>query len=709
MAVKISNIIYLKAILTMAFILLAFLTSMAQDPVIKTAIENLTEKAEQEYDYSDLLDEFIDLKEKPANLNSPEECERLIPLFLLDDLLYQNLQQYISDNGQLLSPQELLLIDGFNIQIIQTLLPFVKAEEVKTITYPKPSRVFKYGSHQVFLRYQRTLQDADGYLNRLDSVINENPNSKYLGNADKYYLKYKFKYKDRISAGLVAEKDAGEIFFENIENPILDSIIGDKIKKGFDFYAAHLYVQNMGVVKQAVVGDYHLQFGQGLNMWSSLSFGKSPTAINIKKYGRGIKPNSSTDENKFLRGAAVKVGLKKWSITAFYSKKKQDASDLISPDDQETNFLSSINGTGFHRTVNELLKKDAVEVQLFGTRLSYGNNLFRVGLTASHTKLDKDVLAKPAPYQYFQFKGNENTVLGSDYEFRILRLNFFGEFSYQVNGGWAYIGGLTAPLSNRFALAILYRNYQKNYVNLFGAAFGENTLNSNEQGFYMGFNFQLSQKMVLNAYADIFQFPWLKFRIDAPSYGSEYLAQLNYEFSRRVQMHVKVRYKNKLLNYTEEYSQTTELQEQEKYGIRYHISYNIHPQISLKSRIEYQIFETKSEGKQSGFLIYQDIAYKTKNQRLSLMGRFALFDVEDYDSRIYAYENDLLYVFSIPAYYNRGLRVYGLLSYKISNKIQFWMKIANTWYENVNEISSGLNRIEGSNKTEFRCQLRIKI
>ena len=703
------NITFHLAFLLLVFIVLSSSISVAQDAVIKTAIENLTEKAEQEYDYSDLLDEFLELQAKPANLNSPDECERLIPLFLLDNLLYQNLQQYIDSNGQLLSPQELLLVDGFNIQVVQGLLPFVKADKVKEITYPKPSKILKYGNHQIFLRYQRTLQETDGFTNRTDSVINENPNSKYLGNADKYYLKYKFKYTDRISAGLVAEKDAGELFFENIENPVLDSLIGDRIKKGFDFYAGHIYLQKMGIVKQAVIGDYHLQFGQGLNMWSSLSFGKSTTAINIKKYGRGIKPNTSTDENKFLRGAAVKIGLKKWSVTAFYSKKKQDASDFLNPDDQETNFLSSINGTGFHRTVNELLKKDAVDVQLFGSRISYGNNHFRMGLTASHTKLDKDVLAKPSPYQYYQFKGNENTVFGSDYEFRILRLNFFGEFSYQVNGGWAYVGGLTAPLSNRFALAVLYRNYQKDYINLFGAAFGENTLNSNEQGFYTGFNFQISEKFNLNAYADIFQFPWLKFRIDAPSYGSEYLAQLNYELNRNVRMHFKVRYKNKLLNYKEEYSQTTELQEQEKYGFRYHISYDVHPQIKLKSRIEYQIFETKSDGKQSGFLIYQDIAYKTKNQKLSLMGRFALFDVEDYDSRIYAYENDLLYVFSIPAYYNRGVRVYGLLSYKITDKVQFWMKIANTWYENVDEISSGLNRIEGSNKTEFRCQLRIKI
>jgi len=709
MATKCSYRLPKYLLLIVISIVLMSTNTQAQELIIKNAIENLAEKAEAEFDYSDILDEFLNLKANPANLNNPIESQKLIPLFLLNDLQYRNLKQYIDSNGLLLSPQELLLIDGFNIQTINDLGPFVKTEKIEKHTYPKPSNVLKYGHHQFFLRYQRVLQETDGYINRSDSVINDNPNSKYLGNADKYYFKYKFNYRDRISASLVAEKDAGELFFENIDNPILDSLIGDKVTKGFDFYAANIYMQNIGVIDQVVIGDYHLLFGQGLNLWSALSFGKSSASLNITKYERGIKPNTSTDENKFLRGAAIKLGHKRWKITAFYSKKKQDASDFLNPDDQESHFLKSLNGTGYHRTVNELLKKNAVDVQLFGTRLQYIHHNFKIGLTASHTKLDKDVLAQSTPYQYYQFKGNENTILGGDYEFRFLMFNFFGEYSYQVNGGWAYLGGLTAPLSNRFAIAMLYRNYQRDYINLYGAAFGENSQNTNEQGFYMGFNFQLSPKWQLNAYSDIFRFAWLKFRIDAPSYGHEFLTQLNYEYSRKVLMHFKIRYKSKMLNYDSDYNHISSLQKQEKYSFRYHISYEIHPQIKLKNRIEYQVFNTQSSGKKFGFLIYQDIAFKSKNDKWHISARFALFDVDDYDSRIYAYENDLLYVFSVPAYYNRGIRAYGLVSYKINNRFQFWLKLANTWYENANEISSGLNRIEGSHKTEVRCQLRIKI
>jgi len=692
-----------------AFLLLIHLDIWGQELVIKNAIEHLSEKSETNFDYSDILDEFISLKDHPANLNDAEETKKLLPLFLLNELQYQNLQQYIDSNGLLLSPNELLLIDGFNSQTITNLKAFTTTKEVKKRDYPKRSNIFKYGRHRIFLRYQRTLQTADGYKNRSDSVFNSQPNSKYLGNADKYYFKYQFNYSHRISAGLVAEKDAGELFFENINNPVIDSLIGDKITKGFDFYAANIYIQDIGIVKQAVIGDYHLLFGQGLNMWTALSFGKSATALNIRKYDAGIKPNTSTDENKFLRGAAVKIGLQPWELTCFYSKKKQDASDFLSPDDQETHLIKSLNGTGYHRTVNEILKKNAVEIQLLGSRLQYTHRLFTVGITGSHSQLDKEVLAQPAPYQYYQFKGKGNTLIGGDYSFRLYKIHFYGEYSYQLNGGQAYLGGLSAQLNSRFALALMYRNYQKNYINLFGAAFGENTQNTAEEGFYMGYNFLISPKLQLNAYADIFRFSWLKYRIDAPSYGSDYLAEIHYQLQPKTTMYFKIRYKTKMLNHFTEQQAHAELQKQEKYSIRYHISYQVHPQLWLKNRIEYQVFRTLSEGKQGGFLIYQDIIFKNKKETLSLSARLALFDVDDYDSRIYAYEADLLYVFSVPAYYNRGLRAYGMLTYKISKRVQFWIKLAHSWYENKEEISSGLNRIEGSCKTEVRCQLRIKI
>ncbi len=698
----ISLLILLFVILNLAKI------SYSQNENIKNLIENLTEEAETEFDYSDLLDEYLFLQEHPININSLEAI-KLVELFLLDDLQYQNIRQYIDSNGLILSPQELLLIDGISMESYYNIAPFIVGGEISETQYVNPLKILKYGHHQAFLRYQRVVQETEGYKNRSDSIWENKPNSKYLGNADKYYLKYQFKYSDVFSAGLVAEKDAGELFFENIKNPTLDSLIGDQYKKGFDFYTGHIFIQKQGIVRQAVIGDYHLLFGQGLNMWSALSFGKSGSSINIRKFERNIKPNTSTDENKFLRGAAVQLGSTKINGTLFYSKKWQDATDFAASEDQETQFLQSISGTGYHRTVSELLKKNNLQVELMGGRFSFEGKKYRIGITGSHTRLNKEVLYTGSPYQYFNFSGNENTIIGADYLLKLNKYSLFGEFSQQINGGSAFLAGLNAPLSNRVALALLYRNYQKNYQNLFGAAFGENSSNTNEEGIYTGLRFQISSKLQLNTYADFFSFPWLKFRVDKPSVGQEYLAILDYELSRSVQMQFRSRYKTKEINYYNEDLDYNQVEHYEKYSLRYQVSYQVHPQLRLKNRIEYQAYSTLSSETQQGFLIFQDIQFKSKNQKLSLYARYTLFDVDSYDARLYAYENDLLYVFSIPALYEKGSRAYFLINYKLNATFHFWIKIAHTWYQNIDQISSGLNLIDGHKKTEIRAQLRIKI
>ena len=48
---------------------------------------------------------------------------------------------------------------------------------------------------------------------------------------------------------------------------------------------------------------------------------------------------------------------------------------------------------------------------------------------------------------------------------------------------------------------------------------------------------------------------------------------------------------------------------------------------------------------ETGYLIYQDVVYKPKSSPFSFSFRYGLFDTDSYNSRIYAYENDILYVF----------------------------------------------------------------
>ncbi|MFQ3579869.1 MAG: helix-hairpin-helix domain-containing protein, partial [Bacteroidales bacterium] len=84
------------------------------------------------------------------------------------------------------------------------------------------------------------------------------------------------------------------------------------------------------------------------------------------------------------------------------------------------------------------------------------------------------------------------------------------------------------------------------------------------------------------------------------------------------------------------------------------------------------------------------------------------FQTDDYDTRIYAYENDLLYVFSVPAYYYRGSRFYTMVKYSFGKAIDVWLRYSRTLYTNKDYISSGLNKIDSNTKSEIKFMMVVK-
>ena len=119
----------------------------------------------------------------------------------------------------------------------------------------------------------------------------------------------------------------------------------------------------------------------------------------------------------------------------------------------------------------------------------------------------------------------------------------------------------------------------------------------------------------------------------------------------------------------------------------------------------------KEDATSKGYFLAQDI-YATintfKRYPLRITLRYALFDTENYDSRIYSYENDMLYAFSIPAFYDQGTRLYVLLRYSLGKHFDLRFKYATTHYANRTEIGSGLNLIRGNRYSEAKVQVVCK-
>lgn len=680
-------------------------TRIANIEFITDQLENIAQSTDLSLDYSDLIDDYLYYYENPINLNG-SDLNQLVELHLINDIQLNNLYAYINKYGQFYSLYEIRNIPGFDPQTIQNILPFIAIEDKKESEKLPAKKILKYGKHQIILRYSQILEPSLGFTLPVDSA-QDRPGSTYLGSPQSWYARYSFNFNKKVRFGFTLDRDAGEIITKNQVNDSIKILIGNKADNIFDFFSAHIYVSEIGILKKAVIGDYHLEVGQGLTLWSGLAFGKSAEATQIKRFGKGIRPNTSVNENRFFRGGAFTLGWKGISLTAFYSRNNIDAS--ISSGFEGDDFVSSIVETGKHRTINELLVKDALIITAYGGRLAGKFKFFEVGATAYQSQLSAGINAGDDLYRLFYFENNKLFNFGVDLNFSFNKINFFGEFSGSSPGGFAGIAGLNTFISDRFIFTILYHDYGKDYHNLYSNPFTETSAMSNERGLYLGFRALLAKRLSLSGYVDHFQFPWLRYRTNGPSIGKDYLLQLNYNISRNVDLYFRYRYRLKQENYPDEYDYLKAIADVERNEFRFFISYRVFDALIFKNRIDYVLFKKEFEEMEPGYLIYQDVLYRPASFPLEITFRYALFDTKSYDSRVYTYENDLLYAFSIPSYFDKGQRVYLMLRYKALRQLLIWFRVARTIYSHRTTIGSGADKIDGNTKTEVKVQVIIKL
>ena len=680
--------------------------------VIEQSIEFFASNAEDEdIDFTTLLDILSIYYDKPINLNGKKLNDDLIQLGLLSDFQINNLLNHIDKNGNIISVYELQAVPGFDLPTIRNLMPFVTVNADFYSPHTDVKELFENGGSELFIRYSRVLEQARGFEDISDLDWEDSQNSHYLGSPDRLYMRYRFKYLTNLSVGFTMEKDAGETFFGNQR---AENLFGVNTQRGFDFYSGHLYLRNVGFIKALAIGDYQAQFGQGLNFWSGLAFGKSVNILTTKRNAVGLRPYTSVDENLFLRGAGMTVGFgDNIELTAFGSRKKIDANLSAALNDTIDNLdnitITSFQATGQHATIAELEDKDALEETIAGGRLAYVSRKFNLGFTGSYTMYGGDVSRTLQPYSQFQFNSNTNAVFGGDYSYIFKNFNLYGEFSRSANGGFAMVNGVLASLTPNFALSVLHRDYSRDYQNLKSVAFAESSTNVNEKGLFIGADAKLNKNWTISTYMDQFKFPWMRFQTDAPNTnGFDAVAQLRYKPSRSLDMYVRYRGRTKPKNTDFELDDITYVDTEDRDNYRFNIIYKVTKSVRLQSRIDYMTYERDGAEKEGGFLIFQDINVKPMSSPFSFSFRYAIFDTDGYNSRLYAYENDVLYYFAIPAYSGRGTRTYLTARYKVRRGIDVWLRYAQWFYNNQDSVGSGLNEIDGNRKSEVRALLVFK-
>lgn len=661
---------------------------MAQD---STSVEEQLEKAFEEIDpeengqVGEQLTQFLeDLAADPVNINRAKLDELLqipgINLKIARAILeYRATKPFESKN-------ELLEVSGIGpatYSRIHIYISIGRTRERFRDMYLRPGYWLTNKRMEVFSRYQRDLQEAEGYI-RSDSL------GGYLGSPIKYYQRVRMTT-NHLSMNLTQEKDAGEP---------LNGI------NGFDFISGHIALINNGKLNELVVGDYSLSFGQGLVLWSGGAFGKGREVVStVSKNERGIKPYSSAQETDFFRGVAASYG-DKIELTGFYSERPRTAS-VIGVD--TTRFPSS---TGFHRTNNELGRKNNIYQMTTGGRVRVDSPIGLVGVTGYYNRFSSYITKGTLLSSAYDYEGREQSVFGIDYRVLLKNSFLFGELARSENGGFGGIAGIETPLGYNTEMVLAYRNYQKNFQSFLASGFGEQSSGpQNEEGFYVGLRHTLNRKITISGYFDQFKFSAPRFGTSQPTGGYDVLALGEIDFDRNLKVYLLARSETK----DEEYislnqmgNEEVKLAHEKRSSIRANFEYQVSPLVRMRSRVE--IIRNKAAGSswETGFLIYQDLRVQPI-PKLRIDGRVTLFDTDSFSTRIYQFESDLLYVMSNTVLYDRGQRAYVTLKYDITTFLDIWFKYGITIFEDQHSISSGLNEIQGNIKNSIGVQIRLAL
>ena len=676
----------MKRVLIILFTIHYSLFTFGQEIPITTEqqLENLSDADQGETEDDTYLLELEYFKKNPVNLNTAD-ADELKQLRIITDLQIANLISYRNLFGKLISLFELQSVPSWDVSTIKKIIPFVTIA-VNLSLSEELGRRFSDGEHSLLLRLTQVLEKAKGYNQSTSGT-------KYLGSPQKVLFRYRYTYKNLLQFGITGDKDAGEQFFKGTQ------------KKGFDFYSFHFFARKIGIIQSLANGDFSVSMGQGLIQWQGLAFKKSADVMGVKRQSAVLRPYSSAGEFYFHRGAGITIKKGKIESTVFASMRKLSANFVADTVNNE-DFISSFLTSGYHRTVSEMADRNNLTQTTFGGNIIYRTNRWHFGINGIYYNFSLPVKKRDEPYNLYAISGKNWYNFSIDYSYTYKNLHFFGEAAADKNLNKAFVNGLLLSVDPRVDISFVQRTINKAYQSINGNAFTENTYPTNETGFYVGTTIRPAAGWRVDAYGDIYKFPWLKYLVDAPSHGKDFLVQLTYTPNKQVEVYTRFRNESKQVNQSDNTSVTNYLVSIPKQGWRTQISYKLTPTFSLRNRVELIWYDNKSIERETGFLTFIDIICKPLLPKYSGVLRLQYFETDSYNSRIYAYENDVLYSYSIPAFSNKGFRYYLTLNYDINKKVSIWLRWAQTIYKHRNTVGSGLDEINGNQRSELKLQGR---
>jgi hypothetical protein len=650
----------------LSLILISFFTSagFSQETKLSESIISIAEELAADDTDPGAIETYIErlneLAENPVKINSSSGDE-FSRLFFLSDFQVKALADYAHSSGRIVSVFELATIPGFDKETAEMIIPFI------TLNYNQ-------------VNDSDSARWRNSFISNL-SIRSAETDTTLLGSDWKSLTKYKFSA-GAFSGGFTIEKDPGEKLITG--NPPLP-----------DFLSAHLVFRGNRLMRKIIIGDYSARFGQGTNINTGIRRGLSLSSPGYMSSSDELKPYTSTDENNFFRGIAAEFSLKNFALSMFISRKRRDATIEYLPVDS-TAYITSFYQAGLHNTTSLLQKKDVFMESGYGINLSYNPSNLKIGFTWSENSFSLPVnLSGSDPSKVFDFKGVRHNLYSVYYNGFIKNILLYGEVSLSDNNKYAAIQGISMRPSDRLSINFLFRNYESGYITFHGNGPGSSSKTTNERGILGNFTYEAAKHLFISGGFDIHDYPWLKYRCSGPTRGIAREIRARYLPTEKVTFEVLFNYRLSMVNNSDS-AAVPEQKELINRNVKGSVRYSISDNLKIGIRADFKLADPSGS---KGTLLLQDVIYKFRKYPLSVWFRYCVFKTDDWDSRIYTYENDLLYSFSIPALSGKGSRSYLMVKWEFCKYAELRLK-----YGITSRITNGNT---GINTDELKMQCRI--
>ncbi|HVZ38886.1 MAG TPA: hypothetical protein VHI13_06390 [Candidatus Kapabacteria bacterium] len=500
------------ALLLAAHLLHAQQWPRGESNVVDDLIESDAERSGLDGDEDDpRLDGLERLRRHPLNLYRADE-DRLARLPGISPMLARSILNFVRNRH----PAALAEIDSLEDMTADALLAlgdYTTLDTAARLTLPEAT---------VRLRAAGTLEKRRGYIDMLhrqvlrrDPVSGDSlrldtltPGARYLGSPVAALARVEIEASEW-RAGLLFEKDAGEALlvrdtsaFTHEDYELTEATPArSRVRTRLGAFLS-AYAEGAAGPVRIVAGDYDLEIGQGLLLWTSTgNFGTAEAVTAPLRIPHGAAGHASAEETRFLRGAVVETrrGVLADNLEAmiFASGRWLDATpDASGTGADSGTAIATLRGDGYRRTWSELRRSGNLNETLIGASVRSRSAEGSSGLTVYSA-------AYSSPFQrrlFYEFAGDRITGISFNWRYTLRGTVLAGE----VAGAGGGVGGVATMLTRGTHLeASLSLRYQSpRLAAIHGDPFGSAA--GNEEGLYAAVELRPLRAARIEARLDLF-------------------------------------------------------------------------------------------------------------------------------------------------------------------------------------------------------------